>query len=171
LSFRVAAVKLIRPSIWRKSSRCRISVVDRLCASACANYIFLAAKRKIVLEGSVLLWHGMPTLRSGCFALKGYSGAARSDRLIEKSGMSFDLVLNPRFSGVPQDEQWSWNTTAWTYSPDALTKQFGVQGIVSMWYNKDEIKSRFASKHVFFPEDVSGSSVCDTYSRPEGSLE
>ncbi len=33
-------------------------VVDQLCASSCANYIFTAAKRKGLKKDSVLLWHG-----------------------------------------------------------------------------------------------------------------
>lgn len=36
-------------------------VVDGACASSCANYLFAAAVERIVLPGSVLLWHGGPT--------------------------------------------------------------------------------------------------------------
>lgn len=33
-------------------------VIDRFCASSCANYIFTAAKRKGLKKDSILLWHG-----------------------------------------------------------------------------------------------------------------
>jgi len=33
-------------------------VVDTACVSSCANYIFPAARRKILLPGAVVVWHG-----------------------------------------------------------------------------------------------------------------
>jgi hypothetical protein len=36
-------------------------IVDRLCASSCANYAFPLAHNKIVPEGSFVAWHGGPT--------------------------------------------------------------------------------------------------------------
>lgn len=32
--------------------------VHGICASACANYLFPAARRKIITQGAVVLWHG-----------------------------------------------------------------------------------------------------------------
>ncbi len=41
--------------VWRE----RIDVeVRRLCMSACANYVFTAAKRKILSDGALVIWHG-----------------------------------------------------------------------------------------------------------------
>jgi hypothetical protein len=33
-------------------------VVERICYSACANYLFLAGKKKTVAPGALLMWHG-----------------------------------------------------------------------------------------------------------------
>jgi hypothetical protein len=33
-------------------------IVDTICFSACANYLFLAGKNKTVLPGALLMWHG-----------------------------------------------------------------------------------------------------------------
>lgn len=35
-------------------------VVDGICASSCANYLFAAGKLRIVRPGGLLLWHGAP---------------------------------------------------------------------------------------------------------------
>ena len=32
--------------------------VERLCASSCANYVFPAAKNKVIQPGAVVVWHG-----------------------------------------------------------------------------------------------------------------
>jgi ATP-dependent protease ClpP protease subunit len=33
-------------------------VVDTICYSACANYLFLAGKKKTIAPGAILMWHG-----------------------------------------------------------------------------------------------------------------
>jgi hypothetical protein len=35
-------------------------IVSNMCASSCANYIFLAGHKKYVSKGAVLIWHGGP---------------------------------------------------------------------------------------------------------------
>lgn len=45
-------------------SRGAVVVVQDYCLSACANYIFFAAKRPVVSCGAVLAWHGTPNYLS-----------------------------------------------------------------------------------------------------------
>lgn len=53
---------------WIIENKLDVEVIDR-CLSACANYVFLAGKRKILGKNSILGWHGSAThpkgLRSG----------------------------------------------------------------------------------------------------------
>jgi len=39
-----------------------VRVLAPLCASSCANYVFVSGKNKIIDEGAVVLWHGSPLL-------------------------------------------------------------------------------------------------------------
>lgn len=50
----LAGVQLGR---WVRSNRVEV-VVDRLCMSSCANYVFPAGKGKIIRPGSLVIWHG-----------------------------------------------------------------------------------------------------------------
>ncbi len=38
--------------------RCADVQVSKACASSCANYLFLAGRRKIIDDGAIVIWHG-----------------------------------------------------------------------------------------------------------------
>jgi hypothetical protein len=40
-------------------------VVDDFCVSSCANYVFTAGRRKVILPGSLVAWHGNAHLAEG----------------------------------------------------------------------------------------------------------
>ena len=43
---------------WVRDNQLNVSVLSK-CASACANYIFVAGVKKILREDSILMWHGV----------------------------------------------------------------------------------------------------------------
>lgn len=37
-----------------------VNVIGNICASSCANYVFVSGKRKTIAPGAVVIWHGSP---------------------------------------------------------------------------------------------------------------
>lgn len=137
-------------------------VVNRECISSCANYIFLAHVRKVVLAESVVAWHGVP---SGTYTLqeyrkyvpkatlsdvKRYNGAIqRSNSFFRDRGVSTDLAGQPPVYGPVRTEtalrfvefkkrvRLARNTgrvrMVWSYDRDTLENYFNIRGIHYYW--------------------------------------
>lgn len=119
---------------WMIRSKARL-IVDNLCFSACANYLFLAAVEKVVLPQSIVAWHGGPPHVPPPNVLPERHAhvrmlAARSDKLLEDLGVSTDLIYFPpyRNDGTMDRKQ-----TSWTVRRDILESTYGVKGILYMW--------------------------------------
>lgn len=113
-------------------------VVDGFCGSSCANYLFLAARWKIVPHDAAVGWHGAPPRPEGWTAPAGMTPSAakfmgdtieRSDRFFRNLGIS-DLVARETpdmqvINGVKRD-------VFWQHSRRDLETRYGVHGILLM---------------------------------------
>lgn len=117
-------------------------VVAGNCVSSCANYLFLAGIKKIVLANSWVVWHGGPAIRKE-YDGPGMTFAAarkldpllnRSFEFYERLGVDTGLMY---YTPKPGEEQLripsSIPQPAWSYPPDVLEHRFGVKGIVYQW--------------------------------------
>jgi hypothetical protein len=113
-------------------------VVDGLCASSCANYLFLAARYKIVPDGAMLGWHGAPPRPEGWIAPVGMTSTAaqfmgdtiiRSADFFRRIGVA-DRVARETSEGYeidrPAPDQF------WSHSYFDLVSRYGVKGILYM---------------------------------------
>jgi hypothetical protein len=66
-------------------------VVERLCLSSCANYIFPAARTKLIQPGAVVAWHGSARQRDLMVEL-----SQTIDERVEKLGLSADAKERKR---------------------------------------------------------------------------
>jgi hypothetical protein len=115
--------------------------VWQLCASSCANYLFLAASRKHVLPESVVAWHAVPHADPSDPAV--FQQLDRRHREFFE-GLGLDDALAGRLPC-----HWNENRQfrmavmkgkrpAWTYSKRELEEHFHVQGIEEMWWPKSQ---------------------------------
>lgn len=142
-------------------------VVNGNCYSACAHYVFMAGRRKIVSIGSLLMFHGSPfawsrllekhpsALTDGEKRLARADAAAAS-RLYGRLGINLDLFLcSDRAMGVgaPKPEQLIAQTaengrpgiqgtaTFALIHPSVLT-HFGVRDIAYFWFPEPAAEQR-----------------------------
>jgi hypothetical protein len=111
-------------------------VVDGLCASSCANYLFLAARWKIVPEDSMVAWHGAPPdPRAWAPPVEMQPTAAalaidtmwRSEDFFVRVGVS-DRVAREAPDGI--DITTLQPGAFWTHSRASLEWRYGVGGIL-----------------------------------------
>ncbi len=116
-------------------------VVYNVCFSSCANYLFPAGVRKIVLPHSFVGWHGGPSdpsndpkyppeVRQVLARIR-----ARSDAFLARLKVSPALIYTaPEGAGFDQAHQ---ETTGWSLPPEKI-EALGVHGIVYMWFPRSE---------------------------------
>lgn len=136
-------------------------VVADKCLSSCANYVFLARTRKVVLPWSLLGWHGLPP-DPGDFDPEEFerekarnpmgpdwadidaqfvlTSMVRSKEFLAERDIPPELCRSRPQVGHSKDYVARLETLGrsgtnpfWSYGRDALEKRFNVQGIVSMW--------------------------------------
>jgi hypothetical protein len=113
-------------------------VVDGLCASSCANYLFLAARYKIVPDGAMVGWHGAPPRPEGWIAPIGMTATAaqfmgdtiiRSAAFFQRVGVT-DRIARETSDGLeiarPGPGEF------WSHSYNDLVLRYGVGGILYM---------------------------------------
>ncbi|MGL4289089.1 MAG: hypothetical protein ACRCVA_22250, partial [Phreatobacter sp.] len=106
-------------------------VVQRQCASSCANFLFTGARRKIVAPRSLVVFHGgiAPAAFGGLFG-RGEEREllALTEGFFREIGVNGALTYDqPPLAGSRD------GADEWTASPAALAR-YGVRGIVSMWW-------------------------------------
>lgn len=121
-------------------------VVNGICASSCANYFFIASKRKKVAQESLLLFHGgitpmienkgqmveqmtsagFPPEQIGSYLKSWQEGAEKERALYKKAGVDMALL------------EYSHRVTNGAYDfwapPLATLKKLGVKDITEFWY-------------------------------------
>ncbi len=74
-------------------------IVDGICASSCANYLFVAAEKKTVNKGSVVGWHGGYSNAASVIKedlsdiLRRHALLKREQLLYLKKGVSIELIV------------------------------------------------------------------------------
>jgi len=110
--------------------------VSEICASSCANYIFLAANQKFILKDSVVAWHGAPFVQP--------SDSADFRNLWELHKSFFGLIgVDDRVTyDIPCDVLKNRDYLealnkgkhpAWTYKKDIMIKKFYISNVHMGW--------------------------------------
>jgi len=139
--------------------------VDNFCFSSCANYIFLAGRRKYVLEGGVVAWHGAPAYTEDKADALGDEEKERVRRTVARHNAFYARIgVDPRLAGeFPCDlkktpeflamatEIETEHDVLWTYPREILEGKFHVEGVEAMWPPGDTkaIQARPLWKKVF----------------------
>jgi hypothetical protein len=136
-----SAITAARVGLHLLDKRVDVAVYD-VCFSACANWVFLAGRRKYVADGTVLAWHGAPrgTLSARVKLLDSTGMLVITHHL---SGLFFArAAVDPALATAPDTASFAypaWQTRAtkagsslthgWTWRLADL-ERFGVTGIV-----------------------------------------
>lgn len=137
--------------------------VNGPCYSACANYIFLAARKKYILDKSVVAWHGAPGYPKDDSSFSEEAKArirntvSRHLAFFSKIGVDpdlpykvpCDLKKDTEFMDADRDTN-SMGNVFWTYPREILENRFGVQGIMQMW----EPDNAHSLRKIFWREKV-----------------
>ncbi|MFO1185046.1 MAG: hypothetical protein U1E56_09690 [Bauldia sp.] len=131
----------IAEAIWRA----HLDVVFfKACYSACANYLFLAARRKFLVDDVVAAWHGSPALFP--VSRVGQLGEATRETVLqrirehedfltslgEEKRAAFSRLMDeppPRVRATRSPTSLTFNRF-WWYSDEDLCSRFKVEGIV-----------------------------------------
>ncbi|WP_312044603.1 hypothetical protein [Erwinia sp.] len=129
-----------------------------VCASACANYIFVAGNHKYIGKDSYILWHGgidspkkefeiSGNMRpDDFFRLKEYQQLRKKDHLFyKKIGVKRDIAFCPQLQKNYHEEfpeKW------FSYSPEDM-KRFGIKNI-SFATTPSQWLMSMRKKHVIF---------------------
>ena len=119
--------------------------VSGICASSCANYIFLAGTRKFILKNSVVAWHGAP--------LPQPSDSANLLNIWEMHKVFFrmigvddhltyeipcDILKNQEFLKAQKRGE----SPGWTYQADIMLNKFHISGIYVDWEPQSDAELR-----------------------------
>jgi len=123
-----------------------VAVVNGYCASSCANYIFVAAAAKIVLDGGVVGFHGHPpdaldvkqwtyigppTQRDAAFAdtVTGWRRLlSRQAAFFTRIGVNPNLIRDYPLGTPPA--LFPQETAVWEFGPSTLHDKYGVTNIL-----------------------------------------
>ncbi len=120
-------------------------VVNNICASSCANYLFPAGKWKIIAEGGILIWHGSYASECSHTAHKIDSSTATKKEVDEYKKTIKELQtlnehyyrkinVNPRITCLTENikaaaDAITPNSSGFTLTTEAI-KLFGVKNLV-----------------------------------------
>lgn len=117
----------------------QLLVVERLCMSSCANFLFTAARRKAVAPEGLVVFHGgiAPQAFGGLFG----GGEerqlfAQTQGFFREIGVDGAITFDPPYRRDPRSGVRSL-ADEWTASPEGLARR-GVRGIVWMWWPSPE---------------------------------
>jgi len=139
-------------------------VWDR-CSSSCANYLFLGARRKIIPEGTLVMWHGSPyrerdqliksmvfgkstqsvsslkkTIKFNQSLLKAHTDFYADNPTVYKLVTGSDHTLRTQGSRLVEISEANPGKylMGWTPSPRRMQDEFGVRGIICELCDFDE---------------------------------
>lgn len=111
-------------------------VVDGLCASSCANYLFLAARWKIVPEDGMVAWHGAPPnprTWAPPAEMPAHAAAFAIDTMWRSEDFFYRVGISDRIAREPPEGVNIVSLTPgafWTHSRANLEWRYGVGGIL-----------------------------------------
>jgi hypothetical protein len=127
--------------------------VDRTCMSSCANYVFVAGKKKILEPGALLLWHGGANQRNFREFRSQYESAlarraegsatATDDALLASESIAYGNqretadVQRQFYTRIGVDEKFlligqepvAFDTTMWSVTPSTLAR-FKIKDVI-----------------------------------------
>lgn len=133
-------------------------IVDDICYSSCANYVFPVAKEKTVYPNGLVVWHGGPTLAAveqfelwpegmSDDNLEGFTAVAeRTEALYQRLGVSSQLLTDTSgltltaadhslLAGMkPADTDRPLTVTGYAIDPVALEQCYGMKGLREFWH-------------------------------------
>lgn len=136
------------------------TVVSDICASSCANYLFLAGNKKIIMQHGVVIWHGSYSQECGhAIAKSDFANKSKDEIKNFFHGLKIQHEENEKFfkkikvkagitclnvaSKKEVDERYP-ESTGFTLTADAM-KVFGVDNILDL---RDRYVESGMSKHV-----------------------
>jgi hypothetical protein len=136
------------------------TVVSDICASSCANYLFLAGNKKIIMQHGVVIWHGSYSQECGhTIAKSDFVNKSKDEIENFLDGLKVQHAENEKFfkkikvkagitclnmaSKKEVDERYP-ESTGFTLTADAM-KVFGVDNILDF---RDRYVESGMSKHV-----------------------
>lgn len=110
-------------------------VVSEFCLSGCANYAFLAAKRKVVLQNSFVAWHGGavdPALSTPDVIEIRIKEREAEDKFFQKVNINPKLIRDiPSGTDITKETK---KNRLWSHAPKVLREKWKIPGIVYMWF-------------------------------------
>lgn len=136
------------------------TVVSDICASSCANYLFLAGNKKIIMQHGVVIWHGSYSQECGHTIAKSdfvnksedeiknfFHGLKiqheENEKFFKKIKVKAGITCLNMASKKEVDERYP-ESTGFTLTADAM-KVFGVDNILDF---RDRYVEPVMSKHV-----------------------
>lgn len=130
--------------------RPRSVIVDGLCASSCANYVFPTGREKIVPPGSLVIWHGGPVDDAETFlrvygtdntALASFlSDGARSEALYRRWEINPEILSDtlgqaPSLADIIVAEGYAMDQLiGFALPPGVLGQCYGFDGLERYWH-------------------------------------
>ena len=111
--------------------------VDGICASSCANYLFPAAKEKVLGAGALVGWHGSPAsehidgLESLGAGQRQAFQKSRQEMIGRERRLYSDLGIDPRLLCAGDRTIEKLGALGWTMPIKSMAK-FGLKGVASM---------------------------------------
>lgn len=111
-------------------------VVGDICASACSQFLFVAGKRKVILSGGVVAFHGGPLSQENIEAITSDPRARASlgneqqefVRFYKERNLDMRMLTNPPMDVAERLAKGEF--VMWSWRPDKLT-EFGVSSVES----------------------------------------
>lgn len=127
------------------TGRVRRAYIDEACFSSCANYAFPLAHVVEAAEGSLVVWHGGPTLRG----LEGwaersetldalfvyYDYAVRTEALYRRIGIDV-AVLADTDGALPEHRDY--RHSGYALPPEVLSRCYGFASVGALWHAGDD---------------------------------
>lgn len=140
-------------------------IVDQACFSSCADYGFIAGKRKIVLPGSIVMWHGGPTDNLNIYQFLSAQNTSDTTANMEQSQylelgkrtvhlyerlqvnpliLEHTMAARPMAGSIELAEAFldkpvsPYEFSGFALPPNILKRCYKIHGLADMWYPRDE---------------------------------
>lgn len=140
-------------------------IVYDKCFSACANFLFISARKKYIGKSAIVAWHGLTSppkaIRlDGRESVEGLKVQVEVENFFEKFGFSKEPSIRPPY-WTKKYKIWSnqlnSNDSAWTFSKTTLEKKFNIKDVFCFYESNSklvQIAQNFGIKNMLFDDDM-----------------